>query len=43
MAFEEYGLNEEVLNIVSEFVGGTTSEIQVIFYNLWNEVMLHGW
>ncbi|XP_022640694.1 histone-lysine N-methyltransferase EZA1 isoform X2 [Vigna radiata var. radiata] len=28
MAFEEYGLNEEVLNIVSEFVGGTTSEIQ---------------
>ncbi|XP_068493485.1 histone-lysine N-methyltransferase EZA1-like isoform X1 [Phaseolus vulgaris] len=28
MAFEEYGLNEEVLNIVSEFVGGTSSEIQ---------------
>ncbi|XP_017415217.1 histone-lysine N-methyltransferase EZA1 isoform X7 [Vigna angularis] len=28
MAFEEYGLNEEVLNIVSEFVGGKSSEIQ---------------
>lgn len=28
MAFEEYGLNEEVLNIVSEFVGGTSLEIQ---------------
>jgi len=35
MAFEEYGLNEEVLNIVSEFVGGTSSEIQVILNNLW--------
>jgi len=42
MAFEEYGLNEEVLNIVSEFVGGTSSEIQVILHNLWNEIMLHG-
>ncbi|KAK7392234.1 hypothetical protein VNO78_20665 [Psophocarpus tetragonolobus] len=28
MAFEEYGLNEEVLNVVSEFVGGTSFEIQ---------------
>ncbi|KAL2598793.1 hypothetical protein AAZV13_10G011800 [Glycine max] len=28
MAFEEYGLNDEVLNIVSEFVGGTSLEIQ---------------
>ncbi|XP_020226461.1 histone-lysine N-methyltransferase EZA1 isoform X3 [Cajanus cajan] len=28
MAFEEYGLKEEVLNIVSEFVGGTSLEIQ---------------
>ncbi|OIW12996.1 hypothetical protein TanjilG_15445 [Lupinus angustifolius] len=28
MAFEEHGLNEEVLNIVSQFVGGTSLEIQ---------------
>ncbi|XP_028117807.1 histone-lysine N-methyltransferase EZA1 isoform X1 [Camellia sinensis] len=28
MAFEEHGLNEEVLNIVSQHIGGTTSEIQ---------------
>ncbi|KAH1058224.1 hypothetical protein GYH30_002673 [Glycine max] len=28
MAFEEYGLNKEVPNIVSEFVGGTSLEIQ---------------
>ncbi|XP_061338396.1 histone-lysine N-methyltransferase EZA1-like isoform X4 [Gastrolobium bilobum] len=28
MAFEEYGLNDEVLNIVSQFVGGTSLEIQ---------------
>lgn len=30
MAFEEHGINEEVLNIVSKFVGGTSLEIQVI-------------
>ncbi|XP_057427245.1 histone-lysine N-methyltransferase EZA1-like isoform X3 [Lotus japonicus] len=28
MAFEEHGINEEVLNIVSKFVGGTSLEIQ---------------
>ncbi|KAA8549082.1 hypothetical protein F0562_000766 [Nyssa sinensis] len=28
MAFQEYGLSEEVLYIVSQFIGGTTSEIQ---------------
>ncbi|KAK7278175.1 hypothetical protein RJT34_23200 [Clitoria ternatea] len=28
MAFEEHGLNEEVLNILSQFVGGTSLEIQ---------------
>ncbi|XP_027363772.1 histone-lysine N-methyltransferase EZA1 isoform X2 [Abrus precatorius] len=28
MAFEEHGSNEEVLNIVSQFVGGTSLEIQ---------------
>ena len=38
MAFEEYGLNDEVLNIVSEFVGGTSLEIQVILNNLWAQV-----
>lgn len=30
MAFEEHGLNEEVLSVVSKFVGGTSLEIQVI-------------
>ncbi|CAJ1969826.1 unnamed protein product [Sphenostylis stenocarpa] len=34
MAFEEYGLNEEVLNIVSEFVGGTSLEIQERYKNI---------
>lgn len=38
MAFEEHGLNEEVLNIVSQFVGGTSSEIQVIYNNLWTHL-----
>ncbi|GMH02304.1 hypothetical protein Nepgr_004143 [Nepenthes gracilis] len=28
MAFQEHGLNEEVVNIVSQFIGGTTTEIQ---------------
>ncbi|XP_027189731.1 histone-lysine N-methyltransferase EZA1-like isoform X3 [Cicer arietinum] len=28
MAFEEHGLNEEVLNVVSKYVGGTSLEIQ---------------
>ncbi|KAL6968632.1 hypothetical protein U1Q18_034430 [Sarracenia purpurea var. burkii] len=28
MAFQEHGLCEEVLNIVSQYIGGTTSEIQ---------------
>uniref|UniRef100_A0A5B7BG87 [histone H3]-lysine(27) N-trimethyltransferase n=1 Tax=Davidia involucrata TaxID=16924 RepID=A0A5B7BG87_DAVIN len=28
MAFQEYGLGEEVLNVVSQYIGGTTSEIQ---------------
>ena len=30
MTFTEYGLDEEVLKILIQFVGGTTSEIQVI-------------
>lgn len=28
MAFEEHGLNDEVLNVVSKYVGGTSLEIQ---------------
>ncbi|KAK9281807.1 hypothetical protein L1049_004713 [Liquidambar formosana] len=28
MAFQEHGISEEVVNIVSQFIGGTTSEIQ---------------
>jgi septum formation topological specificity factor MinE len=35
MAFEEHGLNEEVLNVVSKHVEGTTVEIQVIQNNFW--------
>ncbi|GAB4830582.1 hypothetical protein Ancab_020348 [Ancistrocladus abbreviatus] len=34
MAFEEHGLNEEVVNIVSQFIGGTTAEIQMRFNEL---------
>ncbi|XP_061350113.1 histone-lysine N-methyltransferase EZA1-like isoform X2 [Gastrolobium bilobum] len=34
MAFEEHGLTEEVLNIVRQFVGGTSSEIQERYKNL---------
>lgn len=30
MAFQEYGLSDEVLNTLTQFVGGTTVEIQVI-------------
>jgi len=35
MAFEEHGLNEEVLNVVSKYVAGSSLEIQVIQNNLW--------
>ncbi|XP_052190040.1 histone-lysine N-methyltransferase EZA1 isoform X3 [Diospyros lotus] len=34
MTFKEYGLNEEVLNIISQYIGGTTSEIQERCYML---------
>lgn len=34
MAFQEHGLTEEVVNFVSQFIEGTTMEIQVIWINI---------
>lgn len=30
MVSQEYGLSEKVLNVLAQFIGGSTSEIQVI-------------
>jgi len=34
MAFEKYGLTDEVLSIIQSYIGGTTAEIQVKFNNI---------
>jgi hypothetical protein len=34
MAFQEHGLSDEVVNFVSQFIEGTTLEIQVIWLNI---------
>ena len=39
MALKEHGQGEEVVNIVSQFIGGTTLEIQVDYY-VWRMVEL---
>ena len=36
MAFQEHGLNEDTVDVVSHFIGGTPIEIQVNFEEVWN-------
>lgn len=33
-AFQDHGLSDEVVNFVSQFIEGTTLEIQVIWINI---------
>lgn len=41
MVFQEHGLDEEVLNIVSQFIGVSTSEIQVFPMNVLIALYVH--
>ncbi|KAL9264320.1 Histone-lysine N-methyltransferase EZA1-like protein [Drosera capensis] len=39
MAFQDYGLNDEIVNIVSQFIGGSCAEIQERYHELKDKIL----